>query len=118
MYSPTQIDAAPKMTVQRMPKRSATRPMAMPPAPAPSQASALASDGTERPPPTSAAMDLRPTAVIQNAPNEMASRHNAMLATTQEDRVSIDGVTNGNPAARSSVNRSQGVCLTMDAMIP
>jgi hypothetical protein len=39
MINPTAIIAEPKMTVERMPKRSAARPIAMPPKEAPSHAS-------------------------------------------------------------------------------
>ena len=61
----------------------------MPPAAAPSQASELASDGTERAPPMSAAIAFSPTAVIHGPPNDMPRSASDMLATTHEVRVSI-----------------------------
>ena len=88
--SPAPIISAPNITVQRVPTRSAMRPMRMPPAPEPSQASAEASAGTEREPPTSAAMSLSATAVIQAAPNAIIMVTSAMLATTQDERLSMD----------------------------
>jgi tripartite-type tricarboxylate transporter receptor subunit TctC len=84
------IITAPGITDQRMPKRSAMRPIMMPPAAEPSQTSELASAGTERASPISAAMDFNATAVIHGAPNDMPSSSNEMLATTQEERVSMD----------------------------
>ena len=62
--SPVAIDNAPPMTVQRTPTRSASQPIAMPPAAEPNQASAKASDGTERALPSSAAIDFSPTTVM------------------------------------------------------
>jgi hypothetical protein len=88
--SPTPIISEPKSTVQRVPMRSATRPITMPPMPPPSQASALASAGIERVPPTSAAMSFSATAVIQAAPNDMPMVLSAAPATTQEALVSIE----------------------------
>ena len=58
--------------------------------PEPSQASALASAGTERVPPTSAAMSLSATALIQDEPNAIAMMVSAAAATTQEALLSID----------------------------
>ena len=60
----------------------------MPPTPEPSQASALASAGIERAPPTSAAMSLSATAVIQAAPNDIIMANSAADATTQDALVS------------------------------
>src|SRR5215467_3436642 len=97
MNRPMQIDTAPNITVQRMPKRSARRPMAMPPTDEPSQASELASEGAERAPPRSAAMVLRPTAVIHSAPNESDSSTTETEATIQEERVSIVEAVNTGP---------------------
>src|SRR5213080_2112317 len=97
MNRPMQIDTAPNMTVQRMPKRSARRPMAMPPIDEPNHASELASDGAERAPPRSAAMDLRPTAVIQSAPNESDRSTTETEATIQEERVSMLDVVKSRP---------------------
>src|SRR5215472_6865396 len=98
MNRPMQIDTAPNITVQRMPKRSARRPIAMPPTDEPSQASELASEGAERAPPRSAAMDLRPTAVIHSAPNESDSSTTETEATIQEERDSMLDVVNTGPA--------------------
>jgi len=56
------------MTVQRTPMRSATQPIATPPAAEPSQASAKASAGTERAPPSSAAIGFSATTVMTGAP--------------------------------------------------
>ena len=66
------------------------RPIMMPPTPEPSQASAEASAGTERVPPTSAAMSLSATAVIQAAPNAIIMVTSATEATTQDARLSMD----------------------------
>src|SRR5450631_1941164 len=88
--NPTPIISAPNITVQRVPMRSAIRPITIPPTPEPSQASALASAGIERVPPTSAAMSLSATAVIQAAPNDIPMMHSATEATTQDARLSID----------------------------
>src|SRR5437764_11688759 len=92
-----QIATAPKITVQRMPKRCAIRPMATPPTEVPIQASETASDGTERAPPSSAAIGFKPTAAIQSAPNEVASSATDTVATIQEDRVSRLGASKPNP---------------------
>ena len=90
IVKPTPIISAPNITVQRVPMRSAMRPIMMPPTPEPSQASALASAGIERVPPTSAAMSLSATAVIQAAPNAITMMHSATEATTQDARLSIE----------------------------
>ncbi len=87
---PRAIISAPNSTVQRVPTRSAMRPMMMPPTPEPSHASALASAGIERVPPTSAAMSLSATAVIQAAPNAIIMMNSATEATTQDARLSIE----------------------------
>src|SRR3954463_3987637 len=87
---PRPIINEPKITVQRVPTRSAIRDMTMPPPREPSHASALASAGTERNPPTSPAMSLSATAVIQAAPNDIARMKSATEATAQEALVSID----------------------------
>src|SRR5262247_1662931 len=79
------------MMVQRSPTRSATYPMTMPPAPKPIQASELASDGTERKPPDSAAIALSATMVIHGAPNDTARITSNTVAMIQDDRVSTDG---------------------------
>ena len=62
----------------------------MPPTPAPIHISALANAGTERSPPTSAAMSLSATIVIHGAPKATAMTTRIMLATTHEDLVSTD----------------------------
>src|SRR5262245_9401325 len=64
--------------------------MTMPPAPYPIQASALASAGTERWPPDSAAIVLSATMVIHGAPNAVARITSRTPATTQEVRLSIE----------------------------
>src|SRR3954469_24181203 len=99
---PRPIISEPKITVQRVPTRSAIRDMMMPPMPEPSHASALASAGTEREPPTSLAMSLSATAVIQAAPNDIARMNSATAATAQEALVSTEAGGNcsmgqGNP---------------------
>src|SRR5256885_13657970 len=83
---------APIMTVQRTPQRSASQPMPMPPKPAPNQASAEASDGTDRTPPTSAAIGLSATTAIHIAPNDTPRITSDRLAVIQEVRVSMEGV--------------------------
>ena len=88
--SPRPIISPPQITVQRVPTRSAMRLIMMPPTPEPSQASALASAGIERVPPTSPAMSLSATAVIQAAPNAIIMIRSATEATIQESLVSIE----------------------------
>src|SRR6478752_9110122 len=87
---PRAIISAPDITVQRVPTRAAIRDMMMPPTPEPSHASELASAGMERAPPTSAAMSLSATAVIQDAPNDMPRMASAARATAQEALVSTE----------------------------
>src|ERR1700748_1721122 len=95
--SPRPILSAPEITVQRVPMRSAIRLMMRPPVPEPSQASELASAGTERVPPNSAATSLSPTAMIQAEPNAIIMTNSATEATTQESFVSIvDGACSMN----------------------
>src|SRR6195256_1340562 len=103
---PRPIINEPKITVQRVPTRSAIRDMMMPPMPEPSHASALASAGTERDPPTSLAMSLSATAVIQAAPNDIPRMASATEATAQEALVSTEAEGNcsigeGNPVGGS-----------------
>ncbi len=88
--NPVAIIAEPKMTVKRMPTRSATRPMRMPPTPEPIHISALASAGTERSPFASAAMLFSATTVIQGAPKAIAMITKMTVATTHDVRVSTD----------------------------
>src|SRR4051794_37167212 len=95
MKSPIAIANAPKMTVQRTPYQSASRPITTPPKEVPSQASELASEGAARAPPRSAAIAFSPTAVIQGAPKETAIRTTDTVATTQEVRESMEGLSNG-----------------------
>ena len=64
--------------------------MTMPPAPKPIQASELASDGTERRPPVSAAIALSATMVIHGAPNDTARITSTTVATIHDDFVSIE----------------------------
>src|SRR4051794_19221641 len=66
--------------------------MPMPPRPEPNQASAVANEGTERTPPTSAAIGLSATTAIHNAPNETPRITSDIAAVVQEVRVSILGV--------------------------
>src|SRR3954452_4463990 len=87
---PRPIIKEPQITVQRVPTRSATRDMMMPPTPEPSHASALASAGTERSPSTSPAISLSATAVIQAAPNDIARMNSATEATAQEALLSTE----------------------------
>src|SRR6185295_9200369 len=100
---PRPIINEPAITVQRVPTRSATRDMMMPPTPEPSHASALASAGTERDPPTSAAMSFSATAVIHAAPNDIASINSATEATAQEALVSTEVAGNGSIAKGNPV---------------
>src|ERR1700747_1901062 len=79
-----------KITVERVPTRSAIRAMMMPPVPEPSHANAQASAGTERNPPTSFAMSLGATAVIQAAPNDIPRTKSAAVATAKEFLVSTE----------------------------
>src|SRR5579864_2707304 len=88
--SPSAIIREPTITVERVPTRSASRDIRMPPKPEPNHASELASAGTERDPPTSPAMSLSPTAVIQAAPNDIPSTKSAADATAQEVLVSTE----------------------------
>src|SRR5260370_331977 len=78
------------MTVHRTPTLSAIAPIAMPPAPNPSQASELAKAGTERMPPVSAAIDLSATMMIQGAPNDSARIASTTVATIHDDLDSTD----------------------------
>src|ERR1700720_3744951 len=87
---PRPIINEPKMTVQRVPTRSAIRDMMIPPAPEPSHASALASAGTERDPPTSPAMSLSATTAIQAAPNDIPRIKRATNAMVQEALLSTE----------------------------
>src|ERR1700688_4376436 len=101
---PRPIINEPQITVQRVPPRSAIRAMMMPPAPEPSHASALASAGTERDPPTSLAMSFSATTLIQAAPNDIARIKSATEATAQEALVSTEPEGNcsmGNPDGRA-----------------
>src|SRR3954453_11985392 len=91
---PRPIIKEPKITVQRVPIRSATRDMIMPPTPEPSHASALASAGTERDPPTSAAISLSATAEINATPNDIARMNSATEGTAHEALVSTELVGN------------------------
>src|SRR5436305_2330341 len=91
---PRPIINEPKITVQRVPIRSAIRDMTMPPMPEPSHASALASAGTERNPSTSLAMSLSATAVIQAELNDIARMKSATEATAQEAFVSTEAEEN------------------------
>src|ERR1700730_1899544 len=87
---PRPIINEPKMTVQRVPIRSAIRDMMIPPAPVPSHASELASAGTARDPFTSLAMSLSATTLSQAPPNDIPRMKSATKATTQEALVSTE----------------------------
>src|ERR1700681_263759 len=88
MARPAHTIAAPNITVQRTPTRSAMRPIRMPPTPTPIQPSEPASAGTDRAPPNSAAIVLSETTATHGAPNENAIVTSAATATTQEAAVS------------------------------
>src|SRR5581483_6109244 len=81
----------PNITIARWPNRLATWPIAIPPTPEPSQATALATAGTVRVPSSSAAMSLSATVTIQALPSATQLAISAAVATTQDERVSIDG---------------------------
>src|SRR5471030_3313256 len=109
--SPSPIISEPQITVQRVPTRSAMRPIRIPPAPDPSQASALAKAGIERVPPTSAAISLSATAVIQAAPNAIIIMNSATEATSHDALLSIEevgvcNILNGTRLASPSTHRS------------
>src|ERR1700733_5733796 len=87
---PTPIIHAPKMPSRRAPIGPAIRDMMIPPAPEPSHASALASAGTERDPPTSPAMSLSATTAIQAAPNDIPRIKRATNAMVQEALLSTE----------------------------
>src|SRR5476651_707342 len=116
--SPTPIISEPQITVQRVPTRSAIRPIMMPPAPEPSQASALAKAGIERVPPTSAAISLSATAVIQAAPNAINMLNSATEATTQDALFSTDDDGDCNiqkgPGWRTLLHTAQDLTTQID----
>ena len=97
-----QTDTAPQITVLRMPYQSASRPIKTPPTEVPIQAREVASEGAERTPPKSTAMDFSPTTVIHIAPNDSARQTTEKLAATQEDRVSILEVLKLLPAVAAA----------------
>jgi hypothetical protein len=115
MKSPTHIDTDPPITVQRMPNRSASRPIVIPPTAEPSQASEAASDGTERDPPTSTEIGFSPTAMIQNTPNDTASSTSATLATTHEALVSMLGLIKPIPGGFGAATAR---CLFLSGTAP
>src|SRR3569832_1288987 len=98
---PSPIISEPKITVARVPIRPAIWDMIMPPMPEPCHASELASAGTERDPPTSLAMSLSATAVIQAAPNDIARTKSAAEATAQEALVSMEAEGDCNIGQRT-----------------
>jgi hypothetical protein len=59
---------APMMTVRRIPMRSASQPMKMPPAPVPTQTSAPASATTERSIPSASWIGFMPTTISKGEP--------------------------------------------------
>ena len=71
--------------------------MTTPPNEVPSQASEVASDGADRAPPSSAAIGFKATAVIQSAPNDVASSATETAATIHADRVSSSCVGKLSP---------------------
>src|SRR5215470_10930421 len=99
---PVPIISEPKMTVERVPIRSAIRDIKMPPIPEPSHATAPASAGMERAPPTSPAMSLSATVVIHAAPNDIPRMASAAEATTQEALVSTECKGSEGIAVKSS----------------
>src|SRR5689334_6425024 len=80
----------PNITVQRVPTRLATCPIRMPPPPTLSHAAALAKAGTDRAPPTSAAMSLSATVLIHTPPNAIVRTKRAVTAMRHDCAVSID----------------------------
>src|SRR3954465_12885671 len=106
IVSPRPIISEPKITVQRVPTRPAIRDMMRPPMPEPSHASALASAGTERDPPTSLAMSLSATAGIQAGPNATARIKSATEPTAQEALVSTEADGNCSIGQRNPVGGS------------
>src|SRR5215813_156453 len=111
---PTHTMAAPNITVQRTPTRSAMRPITMPPTPTPIQPREPANAGVSRPLPKSAAMALSETTATHGAPNESASASSAAVAATQDVRVSMvvigtdecmDTVPAGSGERKSSAGR-------------
>src|SRR4029078_9821519 len=98
MVRPRPIISEQKRTAERVPTRSAMRDIRMPPVPEPSHASAPASAGTERAPPTSLAMSLRATVVIHAPPNDTPKTASATEATTQEALVSTESKGDGGIA--------------------
>ena len=81
---PAPIMQAPKITVARIPKRSATQPNAMAPVPAPSHASEFASAGIERALPSSSAIGLRETTTNSGVPDEKVNMKRTTPAATQD----------------------------------
>src|SRR4029078_9822455 len=106
---PSPIISVPHMTVHRVPTLSASRPIMTPPTPKPSQVSALASAGTERAPPTSAAMSFRATAVIHAAPNAISMVTSAAVATAHDCLDSMEGTVDRN------IRRESGLTLLWHA---
>src|ERR1700736_5341071 len=87
---PRPIINEPRITVQRVPTRSAIRDMMMPPVPEPSQAKPRASAGREGDPPASLAMSLSATTVIQAAPKDIPRMKSATAAMAQEALISTE----------------------------
>src|SRR5689334_1025749 len=97
--SPITIIIEPKITVQRVPTRSAMRPIMIPPRPEPSHTIAVDSAGTDAVPLASAAMSLNATGVIQPAPKVIRIATNAAVATVQDSLVSMEGISKPGRAA-------------------
>jgi hypothetical protein len=85
----------PKITVQRIPIRSAIRPAAIPPRPVPIQVSAPASATADRSVPSEAAIGFRPTTMTSGEPKEIdriasvtaAAAHDAGLSMLSGKRL-------------------------------
>ncbi len=65
---PAAVEIAPRLVVARMPMRSATQPISMPPRPVPTQTSAPASAMTERSDASVAWIGFSPTTTSRGAP--------------------------------------------------
>ena len=66
--SPAAIITAPKITMRRMPMRSASQPIRMPPSPVPTQVSAAASEVISRIVPRPAVIGFSPTTISSGEP--------------------------------------------------
>ncbi len=80
--NPTAIIAAPKITVQRIPMRSASQPIRMPPAPVPIQVRAAAIEVTWRIVPRSSVIGFSPTIRISGEPYDTDNSASVTPAAT------------------------------------